>query len=125
MFKIFLFAILLVTFVFGNFACNHQPVDLDNYRSDLPKIMLPPLQPTTIVIIDKYGNRFDTGVSDKILEDGSTISQKIQDCVNNSKNHGDFVSCMAHLTNWLLKKGYITNKEKGIIMNISARANIP
>lgn len=88
-------------------------------------IQVEPPSSGTVVIIDKYGNIYDTGIENKTLEDGETINQKIQRCKETARNHGDFVSCMAHLTNYLLKKGYITNKEKGVIMSIAAQADIP
>jgi len=122
---------ILALFVFATiftFSCNQKPIDNSSDVNSYSKITLPPNgggSTTTIVIRDRNGNEYDTGIEDKTLSDGSTISQKIQECINNSRNHGDFVSCMAHLTNWLLKNSYITNKEKGILMNIAARADIP
>jgi hypothetical protein len=67
----------------------------------------------------------DTGVVDKVLEDGATISGRIQQCALGVTNHGKFVSCVANLTNYLMKAGYITGKEKGTIQSCAARANIP
>jgi len=67
----------------------------------------------------------DTGVDDHLLPDGSTISGKIADCAANAANHGDFVSCVASLTNDLKKAGIITGKEKGAIQSCAANADIP
>lgn len=117
--------LLAIFFVLAFASCGNQSTMVENRFDTTQGIVLPTPSVNYIVIVDKNGNQYQTEIEDKILEDGSTISQKIQDCINNSKNHGDFVSCMAHLTNWLVKKGYITNKEKGIIMNIAARADIP
>ena len=36
------------------------------------------------------------------------------------KNHGGFVSCLAHYTNWLKSHGEITGREKGQIMSANA-----
>ncbi|MGB9851444.1 MAG: hypothetical protein ACPLPX_01110 [Candidatus Kapaibacteriota bacterium] len=115
------FALALVLY-----NCNTSPSSNDVNSPNVSSIVLPPgFEPTTIVIVDKNGTVYDSGIKNKSLPDGSTINQKIQECIRNSRNHGDFVSCMAHLTNWLMKNGYITNKEKGILMNIAARADIP
>jgi len=105
-------------------SCTKEPGSFVTNSPSENALALPPSL-STIVIIDKNGSVFETSIQDKVLSDGKTISQKIQECINNSRNHGDFVSCMAHLTNWLMKNGYITNKEKGILMNIAARANLP
>ncbi|ROL56388.1 hypothetical protein D9V84_08100 [Bacteroidetes/Chlorobi group bacterium Naka2016] len=124
--KNFFLVLVSIVFIGVIFSCTTDNAPESVNSPSISKIALPPsTQPTTVVIVDKNGTVYDIGIQDKMLEDGSTINQKIQDCINNSRNHGDFVSCMAHLTNWLLKNGYITNKEKGIIMNIAARADIP
>jgi hypothetical protein len=68
----------------------------------------------------------DTGVKDRLVDNGkSSISQKIDKCAESAKNHGEFVSCVAHLTNELQKAGIITGKEKGAIQSCAAQANIP
>ncbi len=79
----------------------------------------------TIVIDDGSGNVIDTGIDDYTFEDGSTITDKIQDCfLENSKNHGQYVRCVAHLTNQLVRDGIITGEEKGVIMSIAAQTDI-
>ena len=67
----------------------------------------------------------DTHVTDQVLEDGSTISGRIAECATNAENHGQFLLCVASLTNELQKAGVITGKEKGAIQSCAARANIP
>ncbi|MCX7908327.1 MAG: hypothetical protein N2560_02275 [Ignavibacteria bacterium] len=120
--------ILIITLAFTVImianSCTQSPTNSEISSYNPQGITLPP-QPSAIIIVDKNGKQYETGIEDKTLEDGKKISQKIQECIENARNHGDFVSCMAHLTNWLMKKGYITNKEKGILMNIAARADIP
>ncbi len=74
----------------------------------------------TTVVIDGC----DTGVADQLL-DGTTISENIAECAVNARNHGEFVSCVAHLTNKLVRDGYITGKEKGKIQRCAAQADIP
>lgn len=67
----------------------------------------------------------DTGVQDQVLPDDSLMSGKIGDCAANARNHGQFVSCVAHLTNEWKGARYITGKEKGAIQSCGARADIP
>lgn len=73
----------------------------------------------TIVVDD-----LDTGVTDQKWGD-QLVSECIEECAANAKNHGAFVSCVAKLTNELRKSELITNKEKEIIQNVAAQAKIP
>ena len=66
----------------------------------------------------------DSGVVNEAYE-GQYISQWIDDCASNAKNHGKFVSCVAKLTNKLKKTGLITGAEKGAIQSCAAHADIP
>jgi len=66
----------------------------------------------------------DTGVTDQEF-DGTTISGEIAECAASAGNHGEFVSCVAKLTNDLKKDGVITGKEKGAIQSCAAQADIP
>jgi len=66
----------------------------------------------------------DTGVIDQEF-DGKTISGEISECAKGARNHGQFVSCVAKLTNNLMKAGLITGKEKGAIQSCAAQADIP
>ena len=67
----------------------------------------------------------DTGIKDQVLVDGSLISEKIAECAEGARNHGQFVRCVARLTNDLVDAGYITGGEKGAIQKCVARAAIP
>ena len=67
----------------------------------------------------------DTGVRDRLADDDTLISQKIDECAESAKNHGQFLRCVASLTNDLKKDGIITGKEEGAIISCAARANIP
>ena len=66
----------------------------------------------------------DTGVGDRFYE-GKLISELINDCAAGVKNHGQFVRCVAGLTNEMKKAGTISGKEKGAIQSTAAQANIP
>jgi len=67
----------------------------------------------------------DTGVADQVLYDGTTISGNIAECAAGARNHGQFVSCVSHFTNKLVRDGYITDQEKGKIQRCAAQADIP
>ena len=67
----------------------------------------------------------DSGVTNHLLEGGCTISDLIAECAAGANNHGQFVSCVSHLTNGLKKDGVITGMEKGAIESCAAQADIP
>jgi len=67
----------------------------------------------------------DSGVEDYEFEDGSTMMSLILECAENAGNHGEFVSCVAHLTNTWKKAGLITGAEKDAIMDCAGGADIP
>jgi hypothetical protein len=63
----------------------------------------------------------DTGVENQDYE-GTCISELIYDCKAAAKNHGQFVSCIADLTNELKKDGVISGKEKAAIQSCADKA---
>jgi len=67
----------------------------------------------------------DSGVANPLFDDGCTISDLIAECAVDANNHGQFVSCVAHLTNDLKKDGFISGQEKGAIQSCAAQADIP
>ena len=73
------------------------------------------------VVIDGCGS----GVANHLLDSGHTISDCIEDCASDANNHGNFVSCVAKLSNDLKKAGIITGEEKGAIQSCAAQADIP
>lgn len=66
----------------------------------------------------------DTGVEDRLYED-EFISELIEDCALNASNHGEFVNCVAHLTNAIKRAGIITGQEKGAIQSCAAQSSLP
>lgn len=70
----------------------------------------------------------DTGIEDRILADGSTlsslISALIDECAEEAKNHGAFVKCVAHGLNDLKKADIISGEEKGILQSCAAESSI-
>jgi hypothetical protein len=67
----------------------------------------------------------DSGVSNTVLPGGLTISDLVADCAEEATNHGQFVSCIAHVTNDLKKNGIITSQEKNALQGCAAQADIP
>ncbi|MBS3998958.1 MAG: hypothetical protein KGZ71_00600 [Desulfobulbaceae bacterium] len=61
----------------------------------------------------------------EVLVNGEPISCSILACLEeNYNNHGKFVSCIAHLTNDMVKAGIITGKQKGVIQSIAGASDI-
>jgi Thrombospondin type 3 repeat len=67
----------------------------------------------------------DSGVPNGVLEDGTTFMDAILECAANASNHGDFVSCVSHLTNTWKAAGLITGAQKGAIIDCASGAAIP
>jgi hypothetical protein len=64
----------------------------------------------------------DTSVANIINSEGCTRSDLINECTVNVINHGEFVSCAAHLNNDWLEENLITENEKDLIQSCAARA---
>jgi hypothetical protein len=73
-----------------------------------------------IVIDDCY-----TEVENELLRYGCTMNDLIDDCADNVKNHGRFVSCVSRLTNNWKADELITGREKGAIQRCAAKSDIP
>ncbi|MEA2599811.1 MAG: hypothetical protein QOF89_803 [Acidobacteriota bacterium] len=67
----------------------------------------------------------NSGVTNTTFSTGCRISDQINDCAVGARNHGGFVSCVAHLTNDLKKSGVITDQGKGAIQSCAGGARIP
>lgn len=66
----------------------------------------------------------DTGVPNALSAEGCTLSDQFAACEEGARNHGQYVSCVAHLTNALKKAGVITGKQKGEIQSCAAQSDI-
>jgi hypothetical protein len=66
----------------------------------------------------------NTGVENYLCNDESTVSDLISKCADAAKNHGQFVSCVTHLTNELKEDGVISDTEKGAIQSCAVKAKI-
>ena len=67
----------------------------------------------------------DSGVPNTEVPGGFTISDLVADCAEGATNHGQFVSCIAHVTNDLKKDGIITGQQKSALQTCAAEADIP
>jgi hypothetical protein len=76
---------------------------------------------TPTVVIDGC----NSGVPNTFFSSGCTISDLINTCAAGASNHGNYVSCVAQVTNGLKKSGIITGAQKGAIQSCAAKANIP
>lgn len=90
--------------------------DGDGVADDVDACVNSDLSPTIVI------DGIDTGVENQLFDDGCTMSDLIGFCVEISEDHGDFVSCVAHLTNDWKKEGVISGKEKGKIQSAAAKA---
>jgi ELWxxDGT repeat protein len=66
----------------------------------------------------------NTGITDQLYQ-GKYITTWIEECADSAENHGEFVSCVAHLTNDHMKAGIISGSEKDAIQICAAQANNP
>ena len=66
-----------------------------------------------------------TGVGEYVFEDGDTMTGLIMECAEDAVNHGQFVSCVSHLTNEWKKAGLITGEQKDAIMDCAGAADLP
>ncbi len=73
----------------------------------------------TIVI----GER-DTGVMDR-LHEGRLISERIEECAAEAKNHGQFVRCVSALANELKKAEIISGKDRWALQICAALEKFP
>lgn len=64
-------------------------------------------------------------VTNTLFPSGCTISDLIAACAEGASNHGQFVSCVSHVTNDLKKAGTITGQQKNAIQSCAEQANIP
>lgn len=65
----------------------------------------------------------DTGVVNQPLGEGCTIADEIAKAAAGARNHGQFVSAVAHLTEAWLAAGRITDADKGRIQRCAGRAD--
>jgi len=74
---------------------------------------------SSVVVIDGC----DSGVANHLLPHGCTILDEIHSCAAGANNHGQFVSCVSHLTGSLRAGGIITGDEKGAIQSCAGESD--
>ncbi|MCK5509955.1 putative metal-binding motif-containing protein [Candidatus Parcubacteria bacterium] len=75
------------------------------------------------VCLDGIDNNCDGNIDTDCIDNGDGDDDIFIGCDpfgNSFSNHGGFVSCLAHYTNWLKSHGEITGREKGQIMSANA-----
>ncbi len=90
--------------------------DLDECDNSITTLVSP-----TVII-----NGVDTGIQNTAPNAvGCTLADLITDmidvCLDDAKNHGQFVSCVSHETNILKRARTISGKQKGKIQSIVAK----
>jgi hypothetical protein len=89
--------------------------DLDGVADNIDCEPNSDFRPTVVV------GTCDSGVPNTFFTSGCTISDLVKHCGDGAKNHGAFVSCVAHLTNDLKSAGIINGGQKGAIQSCAAQ----
>jgi hypothetical protein len=66
-----------------------------------------------------------TGVANEMSDNGCTRADAVAACVEEARNHGQFVQCVAHLANDWKRSGAINDADHGRITHCAAHATIP
>lgn len=67
----------------------------------------------------------DSGVKNTTFSTGCRISDFVKSCAASAKNHGDFVSCVAEISQQMRLLGAIDKNELGKIQSCAARSSLP
>ena len=65
----------------------------------------------------------NSGVPNVVVAGGSTISELITECAEGATNHGQFMSCVSHLTTDLRKAGIITGQQRSALQKCAVQAD--
>ena len=107
------------------FAAEYQVVEIGFYRFSTGEEFTSFFQLDTFVasppniIIDGC----DTGIEDFTYQ-GQLVSALLAECAVGVENHGQYASCVAHLTNELKQAGLLTGEQKGVIQSCAAQSSI-
>lgn len=70
----------------------------------------------------------NSGIANRVdamgVDLGSQIAAELAACAAGAKNHGAFVSCVAHCLDGYVAAGLITSAEKDILQSIAARSSV-
>jgi alpha-tubulin suppressor-like RCC1 family protein len=91
----------------------------NSFREEFDECPASDLSSTVIV------HTCDTRVPNTFSSVGCSISDLVANCASDTLNHGNFVSCVAKVTNALKKNGLLTGNQHAAIQKCSAKANIP
>lgn len=94
--------------------------DNDGIADDIDACRLSNPTPLTVSVAG-----CDTGVADRLLPSGCSITDSIMNFAADAMTHGGFVSDVSHLTNSLKKDGQLNGNDKSRIERCAAWANIP
>ena len=102
-------------------ACPNDPlndVDADGVCGDVDACEDSNL--TATIVIDGL----DSGVANKPLGDGCTMSDEIASLAAAARNHGDFISGLAALTRDWVRQWLITSIQRAEVINAAAQSGI-
>jgi hypothetical protein len=108
----------------GSHSAGAQVLDSDGdgFADDVDQCLISNLSPTVLV-----GDTCDTGIVNTVNSMGCSLADlvdEIVDTCDGAKNHGQFVKCVSHETNFLKRARTITGKQKGKIQSCAARSDI-
>ena len=73
-------------------------------------------------------NGNDSGVNNTLFEDGYSLADLVgaasASCSESTRNHGQYVSCMARFLNGLLRSGLISDADKDALQSAAAGTSI-
>jgi hypothetical protein len=122
-------AVSAMAFFLGASSAQAQPVvqpldsDGDGITDDIDEcdLSITTLLSPTIVINGVNTGIQNTGANPAGCTFADLVVEMIETCLDDAKNHGQFVSCVSHETNILKRAKTITGKQKGKIQSIVAK----
>ncbi|HEV8346764.1 MAG TPA: hypothetical protein VGQ16_09325, partial [Vicinamibacterales bacterium] len=93
--------------------------DVDGLADNLDQCPASDRRPTVIIDGD------NTAVANVMFTSGCTIADLVLAEAAGARNHGGFVSGLAHLLNALRDAGIITGAEKGRMQSTAAHSSLP
>jgi hypothetical protein len=96
-----------------------QDTDGDGIPNNVDACPNSDLRPTVFV------GTCNTMVPNHLFANGCTMADRIADVAAQARNHGAFVSGVAHLTNGWKRQRIITGAQKGAIQSCAGKAKLP
>jgi len=110
--------VVMDDFIYGE---PFQDVDNDNVPDSLDQCLGSDLRPKVDVNGAQPGV---TSIDNTVDANGCSIQDLVNNCADGARNHGQYVSCIAHLANSLLRAGTITRRQMTEMKVGAARSNI-